>query len=180
MSHATRWLVVDDDEIFRSRLARSLRTRGFEVQTAADAQEARTLAEAAGTPWDRVVVDLKMPGETGLELVAALTGKWPTMPVILLTGYASVPTAVQAMRAGAHDVLSKPARIEELIAAFDSDTAPPSTIDEEPPTPSLASVEWEHIHRVLADCDGNISEAARRLGMHRRSLQRKLAKYPPP
>ena len=102
------------------------------------------------------------------------------MRIVVLTGYGSIATAVDAMRLGATSYLPKPADADEILLAFDRAEAPPDAAPAEgPPAPSLARAEWEHLNRVLADCGGNISEAARRLGIHRRSLQRKLQKYPP-
>lgn len=175
-------LVVDDDDAFRQRLARALSARGFTVREAADydAAVAQIDESAASTGVSRAVVDLRMPGRSGLELVHAIRQRSPETAIVVLTGYASVPTAVEAVRAGAVNYLAKPAHADAILAAFSPDAAPHPAPAPEVGTPSLASIEWEHIHRVLEDVDHNISEAARRLGMHRRTLQRKLSKYPPP
>ncbi|HEX8520771.1 MAG TPA: response regulator, partial [Tepidisphaeraceae bacterium] len=127
----------------------------------------------------RAIVDLRMPGMTGLELIDALVKIDAAMQILVLTGYGSIATAVEAVRLGAIDYLSKPVDTEQILAAFDRDgeTAGLAAVSETPP--SLARVEYEHIQRVLSECGGNISEAARRLGIHRRSLQRKLTKLPP-
>ena len=126
------------------------------------------------------VVDLKMPGKSGLELVKALREIDPATKMLVLTGYGSIATAIDAVRLGATYYLSKPADADDIVAAFARGEAPPlEPPDIEYKAPSLARAEWEHINRVLSDCGGNISEAARRLGIHRRSLQRKLQKYPP-
>jgi two-component system response regulator RegA len=121
-----------------------------------------------------------MPGKSGLELLRDLKQLDDSMEVLLLTGFGSIATAVDAVRLGATNVLTKPADADDILAAFERGNAgvdnPPSTSHD---VPSLARAEWEHIHRVLADCGGNISEAARRLGIHRRSLQRKLRKRAP-
>jgi two-component system response regulator RegA len=167
-------LLVDDDEVFRERLARALRDRGHEVVTAADA--AAALEAARARPFPYAVVDLRMPGPSGLELTAALRQRAPAMRVVVLTGYGSIVSAVEAMRLGAHTYLSKPADADDVIAALTGDSAAPPR---EAPPPSLARAEWEHIQRILADTGGNISEAARRLGITRRTLQLKLKKYPP-
>jgi len=129
------------------------------------------------------VVDLRMPDGSGLELLKALKEIDPATQVVMLTGYGSISTAVQAVRLGASHYVPKPADADDILAAFEKAQQPaapptPGTIDFQPPT--LARAEWEHINRVLGDCGGNISEAARRLGIHRRSLQRKLQKHPPP
>jgi two-component system, response regulator RegA len=162
--------------VFRNRLARALRERGHEVRTAACADEARTLAAEESPEY--AVVDLKMPGGSGLDLVAELRALDPGTAVVVLTGYGSIATAVEAVRRGAVHYVAKPADADELLSAFNRVAGGPAPVSE-PETPSLARAEWEHIQRVLADCEGNISEAARRLGLHRKSLQRKLNKYPP-
>ena len=167
-------LLVDDDEVLRERLAQAIRARGYEVRTAGSAEEA--LREAAKDSPEMAVLDLRMPGVNGLELLKELRKHDPATRVLMLTGYGSIATAVQAVREGAVGYLPKPADADEIIAALNgTETAKERGVE----TPSLARAEWEHIQRVLADCGGNISEAARRLGIHRRSLQRKLHKYPP-
>lgn len=172
-------LLVDDDEVFRQRLARAFRDRGWEVREAGDLGDA--LAAAAEETPEHVVVDLRLPGGSGLEAVRRLKALDETTSIVVLTGYGSIATGLDALRLGAAHYLTKPADVDELIAGFAKGgaagvevSAPDPTVD----TPSLARVEWEHINRVLADSGGNVSEAARRLGLHRRSLQRKLAKYP--
>ncbi len=171
-------LVVDDDPVFRERLARALRTRGFDVATAADYEAAMALAREDSP--ELAVIDLRMPGRSGLELLRDLLALDPTTRVVVLTGYGSIATAIDAIRLGAVHYLSKPADADEILAAFSRKEAPPlSPLPTDFAAPSLARAEWEHINRVLSDCGGNISEAARRLGMHRRTLQRKLSKYPP-
>lgn len=171
-------LLVDDDEVFRRRLARAFDERGYDVRTASNYDEA--LASASKDSPEFAVIDLRMPGRSGLELVRALEQIDPATKAIVLTGYGSIATAIDAIRLGAHYYLPKPADADDIVAAFARGESPPL----EPPdpsyqAPSLARAEWEHINRVLSDCGGNISEAARRLGIHRRSLQRKLQKYPP-
>lgn len=171
-------LLVDDDEILRERLARAFRDRDFEVRTAADYEAA--MACAADEVPELAVVDLRMPGRSGLELVRDLVALGEGVRVLVLTGYGSIATAVDAVRLGAASYLPKPADADDIMDAFTRAEAPPeagpvSAHD----VPSLARAEWEHINRVLQDTGGNISEAARRLGLHRRSLQRKLQKYPP-
>lgn len=172
------YLVVDDDAVFRERLARALRKRGCEVVTAADADAA--IAAAWRESPERAVVDLRMPGRGGLELVKALKTIDPATQVLVLTGYGSIATAIDAIRLGATYYLNKPADADDVLAAFARGAAPVALGDADVHAPSLARAEWEHIQRVLADSGGNISEAARRLAMHRRSLQRKLQKIPPP
>ena len=175
--HAHSLLIVDDDRIFRDRLAAAFVRRGYDVRTAASYDEA--MDEASRDSPELAVVDLNMPGRSGLELVRGLKDVDRSTSVVVLTGYGSIATAVDAMRLGATNYLPKPADTDEIIAAFRSDRP---SLEPTPPgfqAPSLARAEWEHIHRVLSDCGGNISEAARRLGIHRRSLQRKLQKYAP-
>jgi two-component system response regulator RegA len=177
-AEAQSLLLVDDDDTFRDRLARAFQSRGFEVRTAGSFEEAVALA-SADSP-ELAVVDLKMPGKGGLELVRELKALDPHTRVVVLTGYGSIATAIEAVRIGATYYLPKPADVDDILGAFARGDAPPL---EPPPaapeTPSLARAEWEHINRVLSDCANNVSEAARRLGIHRRSLQRKLQKYPP-
>lgn len=171
-------LVVDDDQIFRTRLIRALQTRNYEVIGAASAEEAVELARKHRPP--RAVVDLKMPGKSGLDLITDLAAIDPDIDIVVLTGYGSIATAVEAVHRGAIDYLTKPADTEQILARFEGGEASPATVQQlHEATPSLARVEWEHIQRILEDCDGNISQAARKLGIHRRSLQRKLAKLPP-
>ena len=173
-------LLVDDDTVFRDRLARAFRDRGLEVRTAANVDEAMVLAGDESP--ELAVVDLRMPGRSGLDAVRELKGVDPTTQVLVLTGYGSISTTVDAMRLGATGYLPKPADADEILDAFRRGENGESESAAEGPgheAPSLARAEWEHIHRVLSDCSGNISEAARRLGIHRRSLQRKLQKLAP-
>jgi two-component system response regulator RegA len=166
-------LVVDDDVTYRTRLVRALADRGLTVTQAGSYDEAVGCAETE-TP-EMALVDLRLPGRSGLDVVKRLKELDSTTNVVVLTGYGSIATAVESVRLGASTYLTKPVDADQILAALDG-IAPPA--EAAVTTPSLARVEWEHIHRVLADCDGNVSEAARRLGIHRRSLQRKLAKYP--
>lgn len=171
----TSVLVADDDAPFRERLAQAFRERGFEVYVAGDGTDAISVAERESP--ELAVVDLRMPGAGGLEVVRALRTIDPGTKIVVLTGYGSIATAVEAVRLGATHYLTKPADLDDILAAFsrgsDSDAAPAPSA-----TPSLARVEWEHINRVLNDCGDNVTHAARVLGIHRRSLQRKLSKYP--
>ena len=176
-------LLVDDDERFRSRMTRAFEERGYEAQQAEGYDDAITIAERESTEY--AVVDLRMPGKSGLEVVRALHRIDPATKIVVLTGYGSIATALEAMRLGATHYLTKPADVDEVIASFDRDGAQrtqeaPSAESRTPQTPSLARVEWEHIQRVLTDCGGNITKAAEKLGIHRRSLQRKLSKFPMP
>ena len=173
-------LLVDDDATFVRVLARALGSRGFEVITATNFDEARALTRRHHPRY--CVLDLKLGEENGLRLIPELHALVPDLRVLLLTGYASIATAVEAIKRGAHDYLAKPVDADAVVRALlDVDS---SDIDEHelPDTPeaplALRRMEWEHIQRVLIECDGNISETARRLGMHRRTLQRKLSKHP--
>jgi len=170
-------LVVDDDAVFRARLMKALETRGFEACGAGDVQQAISLAKDDSPEF--ALVDLKMPGGSGLDRVRELKAIDATTNIVVLTGYGSIATALEAVRLGATHYLTKPADVDEILAAFERATKNPSSqVEIEHEVASLARAEWEHIHRVLTDCNGNISQAARLLGLHRRSLQRKLSKYP--
>jgi two-component system, response regulator RegA len=170
-------LLVDDDEFFRERLAKALRVRGYDVRTAPNAQEAQTVAEQFSP--SRAVVDIKMPGEDGLELTRFLRERDPEIRVVILTGYGSIPSAMNAVRLGAKDYLTKPADADQIAAVLEGDPSAFSGSSSGSSPASLDRVEWEYIQRVLQDHSGNISQTARALGIHRRSLQRKLSKYPP-
>ncbi len=181
--HQPSILIVDDDEPFRGRLARALRDRGYDVREAANADQA--IASARQDSPEMAIVDLRMPGRSGMTVLHELRAHDPATKVLMLTGYGSIASTVEAMRLGSVGYLAKPADADEILDAFARAAggavpgAVPSEVEGESSTPSLARAEWEHINRVLADCGGNLSEAARRLGIHRRSLQRKLARYPP-
>ena len=171
-------LVVDDDEVFRNRLRRALEQRKWEASAVANGEEA--LAFARDHSPDLALVDLRMPGKQGLEVVEELRAMDQSMTIIVLTGYGSIPTAISALKGGADDYLSKPSDVDQILTAYENLQSSENTRAEiSGPVPSLARVEWEHMQRVISDCDGNISQAARLLGIHRRSLQRKLSKYPP-
>lgn len=165
-----RFLLVDDDVAFCAALASALRRRGHEVVIAHGVEEGREEAEA-WTP-DVAIIDLRMPGEGGLSLVDYLGVHAPNITTLVLTGYGSIATAVAATKAGATQYLTKPVSVDDILRAVLGES--PTEMQEAPR--SLEQVEWEHLQRVLAECDGNVSEAARRLSMHRRTLQRKLAR----
>jgi two-component system response regulator RegA len=171
-------LVVDDDEVFRNRLCRALVQRNWEAEPVSNGENALSFARDRSP--DLVLVDLRMPGKGGLDVVQELRTIDSSMTIIVLTGYGSIPTAISAMKRGADHYLSKPADADQILAAYESLRTAPKELPDVPATvPSLARVEWEHMQRVISDCGGNLSQAARLLGIHRRSLQRKLAKYPP-
>ena len=171
-------LLVDDEDFFRERLNQAFVRRGYTTNTASCYEEAMAIIRKEQPTM--AVVDLKMPGKNGLLLVKDALAIAPELKIVVLTGYGSIATATEAIRLGAVSYLAKPADIDEILQVFSSD----SSLDLEEPSeeilpPSLARVEWEHIQRVLADCGDNISYAAKKLGIHRRTLQRKLYKYAP-
>jgi two-component system response regulator RegA len=171
-------LLVDDTFVLRERLSLAMQQRGFRVETAGNFDEAVNVFRER--PTDLAVLDLRMPGRSGLELLRKLLELKPDTRIIILSGFGSIPASIDAVRAGAVNFLSKPADADDILSAFvrgDGPSVPDGAVAF--PAPSLARNEWEHIHRVLSDCGGNISEAARRLGIHRRSLQRKLRKRAP-
>lgn len=168
-------LLVDDDLIYCEVLADSLTERNFAVTLAHDVPSALLVIEDYEP--ELAIVDLKMPGPSGLELVTQLHKTYPATKIIVLTSYASIATAVEAMKLGATHYLTKPADADEIVAAFDRKGGNSEMPIAETPL-SINRLEWEHIQKVLVDSEGNISEAARRLGMHRRTLQRKLQKHP--
>lgn len=172
-------LLVDDSVVLRDRLAMAFRERGFRVGVASNYDEAVRVFSLE--PTSLAVVDLRMPGKSGLTLLQELKRLSPNTKVLILSGFGSISTAIDAIRLGAANFLPKPADVDDILTAFarsGSEIEVPDT-EEEIPVPTLAQAEWEHIHRILADCGGNISETARRLGIHRRSLQRKLRKRAP-
>lgn len=172
-------LLVDDAYILRDRLALAFRQRGFRVETAENYDHAVQVFSIR--PTDLAVVDLRMPGKSGLELLQRIKQMRPQTRVVILSGFGSIAMGIDAVRLGATNFLSKPADADDILAKFlqGDRPGPLPKPDAEFTAPSLARSEWEHIHRVLADCGNNISEAARRLGIHRRSLQRKLRKRAP-
>jgi two-component system, response regulator RegA len=169
-------LLVDDDALFLQTLQRSLARRHVDARVAIDSQTA--LALAAAEEFDFALLDLRIDKESGLKLIAPLKQRRPGMRVIIMTGYASVATAVEAIKSGAEDYLLKPVGIDAILRALTDDTPEPAADAEESMIP-LGRIEWEHIQQALRTTDGNVSAAARLLGVHRRSLQRKLAKRPP-
>ena len=168
-------LLVDDDVTFTDVLCNALTNRGFEVTTAHSVEEAKTCL--AGLDPEYAIIDLKMPGESGLQLINALCNKNGDIKIVVLTGYASIATAVEAIKLGAIHYLTKPADADEIVTAFNYESGKSDVSIPDDLVP-LDRMEWEYIQRTLVECDGNISEAARRLGMHRRTLQRKLQKRP--
>lgn len=167
-------LVVDDDDVLRNRLEKSFNRRGWTVFTADGFEQA--IEQAKVHQPSRAVLDLKMPGQTGLNVLREIRVVSPATQCVILTGYGSIGNAVEAVKLGAVGYITKPADADQVLAAFEES---PETPTPEFPPPSLAEAQWEHIQRVLADSGGNISEAARRLDIPRRTLQRKLKKNAP-
>ncbi len=170
-------LLVDDEDMFRKLLGRALASRGYFVYQAASHGEA--MDQIRHHQPDMAVVDLKMPDKSGLDVLRDGLALHPDMRVVILTGYGNIATATEAIRSGAVSFLSKPAGLDDILRALSGESRPTLNNGDEFPVPTLARMEWEHINRVLHDCGGNISVAARKLGLHRRTLQRKLDKIPP-
>jgi len=168
-------LLVDDDEVYCQVLSKALGKRGYTVHTAHNVDDGASLAQRVVPSY--AVVDLRMPGPSGLVLVKQLAETCKNIKIVVLTGYASINTAVEAIKLGATHYLAKPADADDVIAALQKSQGDENTSVAETPM-SVNRLEWEHIQKVLAECGGNISEAARRLNMHRRTLQRKLQKKP--
>jgi len=168
-------LVVDDDPAFCRITKRAMEARGFAVRVAHDVEHAIRMAE--DDPPEYALVDLKMPNMSGLTLVQKLKQIDSGTCIVVLTGYASIATAIEAIKLGATHYLAKPARTEEILAAFKRvEPAPDVEISEDPMR--IGQLEWEHIQKVLMEQQGNVSATAKALGMHRRTLQRKLSKRP--
>ena len=168
-------LVVDDDDAFRNRLVRAMEKRGYNVSAAATVKEAQQLAQDLKPEF--AVVDLRMPGGSGLDVVQTLRQARKSMRIVILTGYGNIATAVAAVKVGAVDYLAKPADADAIDRALNAGDRPLPPPPENPM--SADRVRWEHIQRVFEQCDRNVSETARRLNMHRRTLQRILAKHSP-
>lgn len=166
-------LIVEDDEAFARTLRRSFERRGYLVSSAASAQEAE--AQARSTDFDYAVIDLKLGADSGLAVVQSLHALRPDTHIVVLTGYASIATAVEAIKLGAAHYLAKPSNTDDIEAAFASTQGDPD-VPVDGRKSSIKTLEWEYIHSTLVECDFNISEAARRLGLHRRTLARKLEK----
>lgn len=172
---SNNFLIVDDDSAFTRVLSRAMSRRGFNVQVARSAEQAELLLNDFCP--DYATVDLKMEGNSGLMLIPSLHQANPDMRILMLTGYASIATAVEAIKLGATQYLSKPADADQILTALEK-VEGDAEIDVQEQPMSVNRLEWEHIQKVLKEHDGNISATARALGMHRRTLQRKLAKRP--
>ena len=170
-------LLVDDVDTFRETIRLELEDRGYGVREAADAREAVAMLEAHTFMF--VVLDLRLCGDDGHLLISEVKRLQPSARIVILTGYGSVASAVQAMRLGASNYLTKPVSIDRLEHALWSDEVDPQDVAVPDQRESLARHEREYLEYVLRQCDGNITQAAKWLGIHRQSLQRKLRKYPP-
>ncbi len=170
---ARRLLIIDDDESFRSTLTRSLTRKGFIVSAAATLETG--LDSCRQQKPEYILLDLNLAGQSGLSLIKPLLEEAPNARIVVLTGYASIQTAVSALKLGAYHYLPKPANLVDIIKALNDDAV---EIPENPEQSrlSIQHMEWEYIHRTLAEYDGNIAATARALNMHRRTLQRKLRK----
>jgi two-component system, response regulator RegA len=168
-------LLVDDDDRFRNRLAAELRRLNHRVTAAANYDEA--VREIIIDAPRLAVLDLRLADRSGLEVLEELRRRVPTARAVVLSGYGSIADAVESVRMGACDFLCKPVSADAVLRKLIEDAG--AQKDAEPNIPSLAQVEWEHIARVLADCGGSVSRAAKQLGIHRRSLQRKMRRGPP-
>jgi two-component system response regulator RegA len=171
----TDFLIVDDDPTLAGMLERVLQRRGFSTESASDSAQALQLVNSQ--IFTKAIVDLKLGSDSGLQLIRELKRRQPDIAIVMLTGYSSISTAVEAVKLGAVNYLCKPAEADEILAAFGE---PSSQIKAEPTYMpiSVDRLEWEHIQKILQDNNGNISATARALGMHRRTLQRKLQKRP--
>jgi len=173
MNH--RLLLVEDDQVFAQVISRALGQRGFQVAHAETLEQASRLIH--DRPFQLAILDLNLGGQTSLELIPLLSSRNPGIRTLILTGYASITTAVEAIKLGATNYLAKPADTDEILAALlEQSSTEPAEITQEPM--SVRRLEWEHIQKVLKENNGNISETARQLKMHRRTLQRKLQKKP--
>lgn len=168
-------LLVDDDEVFLQVLHRAFKKREFDVYTACTIADALTLCQAHH--FSKAVVDLKLAEESGLQLIEKLKQQQQDLKIVMLTGYSSISTAVEAIKLGAQNYLCKPADADDILNAFEQGQGN-ADVEISTQPPSVNRLEWEHIQRVLSEHDGNISATARALGMHRRTLQRKLQKRP--
>lgn len=172
-------LLVEDDEVFSRVLVRALEQRDYKVVQASSKDEAEVVL--GNQPLDYAILDLNLGGETSLGLIKPLLEKNPGIRILVLTGYASIATAVEAIKLGANNYLAKPADADEILSALLSEESETETLVAEASKMEPMSVrrlEWEHIQKVLKENDGNISATARQLKMHRRTLQRKLQKKP--
>jgi two-component system response regulator RegA len=177
MLDKNRFLIIDDDEVLVHVTARALSKRGFDVTTATNGEQA--LEQCKQHQPNYISLDLKLAEETGLHLIPKLKTIAPDSKIVMLTAYASIATAVDAIKLGAHQYLCKPVDADQLLAGFEDDRIDNQTVTTVMEQPiSVKRLEWERIQQALQNNDGNVSATARELGMHRRTLQRKLQKHP--
>jgi len=176
MQQAENLLLVEDDAVFANVITRALSNRGFDVRYADSTASAKSLMH--NTHFQFAILDLNLGRETSLELIRPLTENNEGIRVLILTGYASIATAVEAIKLGATNYLAKPADIDEILAALMESNRDTETLEASQEPMSVRRLEWEHIQKVLNENNGNISATARQLKMHRRTLQRKLQKRP--
>lgn len=169
-----RILIIDDEEHFSQVLSRSLSRLGHATSCASNAAQAIAAIQHENFDW--ISLDLRLGKDSGLNVISQLQAHNPSARIVILTGFASIPTAVEAIKLGAFNYLHKPATVQELLRAFEDNLEEEVTIEDSPM--SVERLEWEHIQRVLHENEGNVSSTARVLGMHRRTLQRKLQKHP--
>ena len=169
-------LIVDDDLTFSEVLANAFRSRGYNTSTAQNSVSACQIAEQQA--FNKIVLDLKIDLESGLALLPKLKALLPNANIVILTGYSSIATTVQAIKLGATNYLCKPANADEILAAFDTEAEEAIASNPADKAPSISRLQWEYIQKTLDTHDNNISATARSLGMHRRTLQRKLQKRP--
>ena len=165
-------LIVEDDKDLADSLDRSFNRKGFETKTANNLKEAKEILTQFHPRF--AVIDLKINNESGLEFIKYLHEFDNSIKIVMLTGYASITTTIEAIKAGACYYLAKPAKVDDIIAAFEGKITKNDNLESKPT--SIKNIEWEYINQILSECDFNISKAARRLGMHRRTLARKLEK----
>ncbi|MGB2272141.1 MAG: response regulator transcription factor [Pseudomonadales bacterium] len=179
-SKQQHFLLVDDDNVFCSILSRALERREFSTSTANSPQQAIERIEQVGNIFSHAVIDLNMGKESGLSLIPQLLDLDPQLKIVVLTGYSSIATTVEAIKRGANNYLCKPATVDEILAAFEENNSnkknKTTAVNNKPI--SVDRLEWEYIQKTLAENEGNVSATARALGMHRRTLQRKLQKKP--
>ena len=171
------FLLVDDDDVFCSILSRALERREITTSTANSPQQAIELIHQMGNIFSHAVIDLNMGKESGLSLIPQLLNLDARLKIVVLTGYSSIATTVEAIKRGASNYLCKPASVDEILAAFNENNVSEQKLVSSKPL-SVDRLEWEYIQKTLAEHDGNVSATARALGMHRRTLQRKLQKKP--
>ncbi|MBI0537764.1 DNA-binding response regulator [Roseomonas sp. KE2513] len=176
MEHPRSLVIVEDDSTFGRTLQRSFERRGYQVHLVSGPEDLGTLLEKTVPSF--AVVDLKLKAASGLPCVRTLHERNPSMRIVVLTGFASIATAVEAIKLGACHYLAKPSNTDDIEAAFNRAAGDPDVSVTSRPTASIKTLEWERINEVLAETGFNISETARRLGMHRRTLARKLEKRP--